>query len=77
VIETISPCRLVFDQQLEELVDLPAHLRCNRRDRDGERNIFALWPATVSRSGQRPHEIKYRGLDDVCIVVCDGLKGLS
>lgn len=47
---------------------------------DGERDILGLW---IGDGGEGAKfwlgvltEIKNRGTDDVCIVVCDGLKGL-
>ncbi|MGZ6983041.1 MAG: IS256 family transposase [Ilumatobacteraceae bacterium] len=47
---------------------------------DGERDILGLW---IGNGGEGAKfwvsvltEIKNRGVDDVCIVVCDGLKGL-
>jgi putative transposase len=47
---------------------------------DGERDILGLW---VGNGGEGAKfwvqvftEMKNRGTDDVCIVVCDGLKGL-
>jgi putative transposase len=47
---------------------------------DGERDILGLWVGTGSEGAkywlQVLTEIKNRGVEDVCIVVCDGLKGL-
>jgi putative transposase len=47
---------------------------------DGERDILGLWVGTGGEGAkfwlQVLTEIKNRGVDDVCIVVCDGLKGL-
>jgi transposase-like protein len=47
---------------------------------DGERDILGLWVGTGSEGAkywqQVLTEIKNRGVADVCIVVCDGLKGL-
>jgi transposase-like protein len=47
---------------------------------DGERDILGLWVGTggegVKYWQQVLTEIKNRGVEDVCIVVCDGLKGL-
>ena len=47
---------------------------------DGERDILGLW---VGDGGEGAKfwltvltEIRNRGVEDVCIVVCDGLKGL-
>ena len=47
---------------------------------DGERDILGLW---VGNGGEGAKfwlqvftEMKNRGVEDVCIVVCDGLKGL-
>jgi len=47
---------------------------------DGKRDILGLWIGTGGEGAkywlQVLTEIKNRGTDDVCIVVCDGLKGL-
>ena len=47
---------------------------------DGERDILGLWVGDGGEGAkywqQVLTEIKNRGVDDVCIVVCDGLKGL-
>jgi transposase-like protein len=47
---------------------------------DGERDILGLWAGTGGEGAkywlQVLTEIKNRGTEDVCIVVCDGLKGL-
>jgi transposase-like protein len=47
---------------------------------DGKREILGLWIGTGGEGAkywlQVLTEIKNRGVDDVCIVVCDGLKGL-
>jgi transposase-like protein len=47
---------------------------------DGQRDILGLWIGTGGEGAkywlQVLTEIKNRGVDDVCIVVCDGLKGL-
>jgi putative transposase len=47
---------------------------------DGLRDILGLWIGTGGEGAkywlQVLTEIKIRGVDDVCIVVCDGLKGL-
>jgi hypothetical protein len=47
---------------------------------DGRRDILGLWVGTGGEGAkywlQVLTEIKNRGTDDVCIVVCDGLKGL-
>jgi putative transposase len=47
---------------------------------DGERDILGLWVGTGGEGAkywlQVLTEIKNRGVEDVCIVVCDGLKGL-
>ena len=47
---------------------------------DGKRDILGLWVGTGGEGAkywlQVLTEIKNRGTDDVCIVVCDGLKGL-
>jgi putative transposase len=47
---------------------------------DGQRDILGLWVGSggegVKYWLQVLTEIKNRGVDDVCIVVCDGLKGL-
>jgi len=47
---------------------------------DGKREILGLWVGTGGEGAkywlQVLTEIKNRGVDDACIVVCDGLKGL-
>ncbi|HDH26351.1 MAG TPA: IS256 family transposase [Actinobacteria bacterium] len=47
---------------------------------DGERDILGLWVGNGGEGAkfwlQVLTEIKDRGVEDVCIVVCDGLKGL-
>ena len=47
---------------------------------DGERDILGLWIGTGGEGAkfwlQVLTEIKNRGVEDVCFVVCDGLKGL-
>jgi len=47
---------------------------------DGKRDILGLWVGTGAEGAkywlQVLTEIKNRGVDDACIVVCDGLKGL-
>lgn len=47
---------------------------------DGKRDILGLWIGTGGEGAkywlQVLTEIKNRGVDDVCILVCDGLKGL-
>jgi putative transposase len=47
---------------------------------NGEREILGLWAGDGSEGAkywlQVLTEIKNRGVEDVCIVVCDGLKGL-
>ena len=49
---------------------------------DGERDILGLWAGEKGLSEGAKYwahvltEIKNRGTKDVCIVVCDGLKGL-
>lgn len=47
---------------------------------DGERDILGLWVGSGGEGAkfwlQVLTEIKNRGTEDVCIVVCDGLKGL-
>lgn len=47
---------------------------------EGERDILGLWVGTGGEGAkywqQVLTEIKNRGVEDVCIVVCDGLKGL-
>jgi len=47
---------------------------------NGERDILGLWAGDGSEGAKFwlavRTEIKNRGVDDVCIVVCDGLKGL-
>lgn len=47
---------------------------------DGERDILGLWVGTGGEGAkywlQVLTEVKNRGVADVCIVVCDGLKGL-
>ena len=47
---------------------------------DGKRDVVGLWVGSGGEGAkywlQVLTEIKNRGVDDVCIVVCDGLKGL-
>ncbi|MGE0136875.1 MAG: IS256 family transposase [Ilumatobacteraceae bacterium] len=47
---------------------------------DGKRDILGLWVGTGAEGAKYwlavLTELKNRGVDDVCIVVCDGLKGL-
>ena len=47
---------------------------------DGKRDVLGLWVGTGGEGAkywlQVLTEIKNRGVEDVCIVVCDGLKGL-
>ena len=47
---------------------------------DGQRDILGLWVGSGGEGAkfwlQVLTEVKNRGTDDVCIVVCDGLKGL-
>ena len=47
---------------------------------DGERDILGLWAGEGGEGAKYWHhvltEVKNRGTADVCIVVCDGLKGL-
>jgi putative transposase len=47
---------------------------------DGERDILGLWAGDGSEGAKFwlavLTEIKSRGVDDVCMVVCDGLEGL-
>ena len=47
---------------------------------DGQRDILGLWVGTGGEGAkywlQVLTEVKNRGVDDACIVVCDGLKGL-
>ena len=47
---------------------------------DGKRDILGIWVGTGGEGAkywlQVLTEIKNRGVDDACIVVCDGLKGL-
>ncbi len=47
---------------------------------DGKRDILGLWAGTGGEGAkywlQALTEIKNRGVEDVCIVCCDGLKGL-
>ena len=48
---------------------------------DGERDVLGLWLAARRRRGAKfwlrvLSEIKNRGVRDVCMLVCDGLKGL-
>ncbi|MFN3256342.1 MAG: IS256 family transposase [Ilumatobacter sp.] len=47
---------------------------------DGQRDILGIWIGTGGEGAkywlQVLTEIKNRGVDDACIVVCDGLKGL-
>ncbi len=46
----------------------------------GERDILGLWAGDGGEGAkfwlQVLTELKNRGVDDVCIAVCDGLKGL-
>jgi putative transposase len=48
---------------------------------DGERDILGLWSATAARSAKYwlhvLTKIKNRGIQDCCILVCDGLSGLA
>ena len=48
---------------------------------DGERDILGLWVGDGGEGAKYWHhvltEIKNRGTADVCIVVCDGLTGLT
>ena len=48
---------------------------------DGQRDILGLWVGTGGEGAkywlQVLTEIKNRGVEDACIVVCDGLKGLT
>lgn len=48
---------------------------------DGERDILGLWAGEGGEGAKYWHhvltEIKNRGVADVCILVCDGLSGLS
>jgi putative transposase len=48
---------------------------------DAKRDILGLWVGTGGEGAkywlQVLTEVKNRGVDDVCIVVCDGLRGLS
>jgi putative transposase len=47
---------------------------------DGKRDILGIWPSTGGEGAKYWHgvltELRNRGVVDVCIVVCDGLKGL-
>jgi len=47
---------------------------------NGERDILGLWAGDGSEGAKFwlavLTEIKNRGVEDVCLVVCDGLKGL-
>jgi transposase-like protein len=47
---------------------------------DGRRDILGIWPSNGGEGSKFwlgvLTEIKNRGVNDVCIVVCDGLKGL-
>jgi putative transposase len=47
---------------------------------DGERDILGLWAGDGSEGAKFwlgvLTEIKNRGVEDICIAVCDGLKGL-
>jgi putative transposase len=47
---------------------------------DGERDILGLWAGSGGEGAKHwlavLTELKNRGVEDVCIVVCDGLKGL-
>jgi len=47
---------------------------------DGQRDILGVWPSSGGEGAKFwlgvLTELKNRGVDDVCIVVCDGLKGL-
>jgi transposase-like protein len=47
---------------------------------DGQRDILGIWPSSGGEGAKFwlavLTELKNRGVDDVCIVVCDGLKGL-
>jgi len=47
---------------------------------DGERDILGLWAGDGGEGAKHwlsvLTELKNRGIDDVCMVVCDGLKGL-
>jgi putative transposase len=47
---------------------------------DGERDILGLWMGDGGEGAKFWHqvlaEIKHRGVNDVCIVCCDGLRGL-
>ena len=58
----------------------PAHLRGLGVTVDGTRDILGLWAGDGGEGAkywlQVLTEIKNRGVEDVCIVVCDGLKGL-
>jgi transposase-like protein len=50
-------------------------------DVEGMRNILGLWIGEGAEGAKYWHqvltEIANRGVDDVCFVICDGLKGLS
>jgi transposase-like protein len=47
---------------------------------DGNRDVLGLWVGSGGEGArfwlQVLTELKNRGTDDVCIIVCDGLKGL-
>lgn len=47
---------------------------------DGRRDILGIWPGDRAEGSKYwlavLTELKNRGVADVCIVVCDGLKGL-
>ena len=47
---------------------------------DGERDILGLWAGTGGEGAKYWHqvltEVRNRGVEDVCILVCDGLTGL-
>jgi len=47
---------------------------------DGKRDILGIWPSAGGEGAKYWHgvltELRNRGVADVCIVVCDGLKGL-
>jgi len=47
---------------------------------DGKRDILGIWPSSGGEGAKYWHgvltELRSRGVTDVCIVVCDGLKGL-
>jgi putative transposase len=50
-------------------------------DVEGHRNVLGLWVGEGAEGAKYWHqvltEIANRGVDDVCFVICDGLKGLS